>query len=299
MKNLPSAILGAQCGLCGVARDPTATTSAPASRSATPVGGGYRRAEPPLPSVDADPRVPCPICTFLNHRSMASCELCDSPLPSARSSTNLASTRSSTPLPAASSSDPFVRLSFRKGGEKTFYAQLKSALEAKEWDLDRLGKGRGRRDEESGAGIGELPLFGRVRGGADTWFADGILRGIDMDAKEREDSLEDALKDLDALMANAKSMVRPISTILSPTDASHRSSSLKLSTTASPPRNPPPLPPPPPATRNLSAAPSLRSVSSAAQSRPTCSKTKSDTTSSSPSNSPASSRAPVGSSRRV
>lgn len=170
MKNLPSAILGAKCGLCGVARDPTATTSAPASRSATPVGGGYRpssRAEPPPPApppppptADTDPRVPCPICTFLNHRSMASCELCDSPLPSipsARSSTTLASTQSSTPLPSSSSAaDPFVRLSFRKGGEKAFYAQLKSALEAKEWDLDRVGKGRGRREEESGAGIGEF-----------------------------------------------------------------------------------------------------------------------------------------------
>lgn len=36
----------------------------------------------------------------------------------------------------------FVRLSFRKGGDKPFYAALKKALQAKEWDVDRRSKSR-------------------------------------------------------------------------------------------------------------------------------------------------------------
>lgn len=56
-----------------------------------------------------------------------------------------------------------------------------------------------------------------------------------MDAKEREDSLEDALKDLDALMANAKEMVRPHPRLIlsDPQSSSpRRSNSPRRSTTA-------------------------------------------------------------------
>lgn len=38
-------------------------------------------------------------------------------------------------------------------------------------------------------------------------LADAIIQSIDQEAKGRDDSIEDALKDLDALMAKAKEMV--------------------------------------------------------------------------------------------
>lgn len=45
--------------------------------------------------------------------------------------------------------------------------------------------------------------------------ADAILRGVDLDARDREDSLDDALKDLESLMRKAKDMVRsPLSAFL-------------------------------------------------------------------------------------
>lgn len=37
---------------------------------------------------------------------------------------------------------------------------------------------------------------------------DAIMRGMDLDSRDRGDSLDDALKDLDSLMAKAKDMVR-------------------------------------------------------------------------------------------
>lgn len=40
---------------------------------------------------------------------------------------------------------------------------------------------------------------------------DAIMRGMDLDSRDREDSLDDALKDLDSLMRKAKDMVRRLS----------------------------------------------------------------------------------------
>lgn len=40
-------------------------------------------------------------------------------------------------------------------------------------------------------------------------ISDAIMRGMDLDSRDREDSLDDALKDLDSLMRKAKDMVRP------------------------------------------------------------------------------------------
>jgi hypothetical protein len=39
-------------------------------------------------------------------------------------------------------------------------------------------------------------------------ISDAIMRGMDLDSRDREDSLDDALKDLDSLMRKAKDMVR-------------------------------------------------------------------------------------------
>lgn len=69
---------------------------------------------------------------------MQRCEICDSPL----GIFNARPRRISTPAPAtpsdSKSSTPttpvFVKLSFRKGGDKAFYTALKAALQAKEWD---------------------------------------------------------------------------------------------------------------------------------------------------------------------
>jgi ESCRT-II complex subunit VPS36 len=104
--------------------------------------------------------IACPACTFLNHPSMRSCEMCSTPLPrlaftQTQSQTEntlmptLISTKSapsSRPVSpdlgedddSRSGGDPtkhMIKLSFRKGGDKAFYAVLKRSLMGKAWEV--------------------------------------------------------------------------------------------------------------------------------------------------------------------
>lgn len=112
------------------------------------------RAGSPSPSrngeVDGENQVPCPACTFLNYPSLRNCEMCGTALPKrGRNSLHGDSTTSgrinkSEPSSRPSSPDrgkPYdergdvIKISFRKGGDKALYAALKTALEAKVWDV--------------------------------------------------------------------------------------------------------------------------------------------------------------------
>lgn len=89
-----------------------------------------------------DVQVPCPICTFLNHSSLRNCEMCGTALPkrsrtvdapiSNRMNKSAPSSRPSSPEPKEDIN--ILKISFRRGGDKAFYAILKNALEAKVWD---------------------------------------------------------------------------------------------------------------------------------------------------------------------
>ncbi|GAA5931968.1 hypothetical protein JCM10213_006718 [Rhodosporidiobolus nylandii] len=182
MKNAPSP----RCSLCGVPADSSSSSAPPStapSRFSTPPPPPRPpvSAPPPPPSPAVDPheagaRLACPVCTFLNHHSMTSCEMCGSSLfpPSAASSSSLPSSlpsstaptpRPSTPAPAAGGDKPeFVRLSFRKGGAGGFYTKLKEELAARRWEVRGVekkstgpakGKGKeGEAGEEEGKGGG-------------------------------------------------------------------------------------------------------------------------------------------------
>ncbi|KAK9893474.1 hypothetical protein P389DRAFT_206904 [Cystobasidium minutum MCA 4210] len=162
---------GIKCTLCGVTK----------SNASTPAQSSFpSRSNTPNPSA-------CPACTYLNHPSMHRCEICDTALgTSSTSSTN--QTAPSTPT--------FVKLSFRKGGEKPFYSALKTSLQAKEWDFAKAPKSRTFMDLSKG----EHSL--------NTYGIDGILRTIDVDARDREDDMQEALGDLEALKKRAQDMVR-------------------------------------------------------------------------------------------
>lgn len=95
----------------------------------------------------------CPACTFLNHPSMRSCEMCSTPLPrlmapqsqlslpSQQATKSAPSTRPVSPSPSLGERDSedgtknMIKLSFRKGGDKAFYAVLKRSLMGKAWDV--------------------------------------------------------------------------------------------------------------------------------------------------------------------
>lgn len=109
--------------------------------------------------------IACPACTFLNHPSMRSCEMCNTPLPSLASSqtrpqSNVLTASSLTSTKSAPSSRPaspdlgdddedsggievdparhMIKLSFRKGGDKAFYAVLKRSLMGKAWEVSMV-----------------------------------------------------------------------------------------------------------------------------------------------------------------
>lgn len=137
------------CGLCGVPRSSTpsvapATPPRPLSSSLL-----SSASSPSVSSVtqsgDSNAEsIACPACTFLNHPSLRSCEICSTNLPSKTGSTSRRGMKSE-PItrPASPDSDSessvakMIRISFRKGGDKPFYTLLKRSLQSKTWEVRR------------------------------------------------------------------------------------------------------------------------------------------------------------------
>lgn len=161
------------CALCGVARPADAAVAAPSSQA--PATLPVR-----APPASAGPEKGCARCTFLNHPAMTHCEMCEAPLaPAAAPAPVEAPAPVPAPTPApAPTAPPYVKLSFRKGGDKAFYAQLRSTLQSKPW----LAEPRRRRPA---AGI------------------DGVLTQDTAPVAPAPD----AFQDLEALMKQARQMV--------------------------------------------------------------------------------------------
>ncbi|KAL0572270.1 Vacuolar protein-sorting-associated protein 36 [Marasmius crinis-equi] len=115
--------------------------------------------------------VGCRVCTFINEPGATKCEMCESPL--------------SGPPPSSSSS--LIRLSFRRGGDKVFYNDLKRALKGKAWTINRTS----------------TPIPGTGSGGITH-----ILSLNENTQSNTNSSLSSALLDLEALSIKAKEMVK-------------------------------------------------------------------------------------------
>ena len=88
----------------------------------------------------------CPRCTFLNHPSMLSCEICGTPLVSADIPGAILNeggmARPESPGPSLNGVSAnldnaleCIKLSFRAGGDKIFHERLKNAMVQREWLL--------------------------------------------------------------------------------------------------------------------------------------------------------------------
>ena len=144
------------CALCGVPRSAlsgspqpstlTLSTSLPAS-SVSVTSLTLSRSSTPPPTREPS-TIACTACTFLNHPSLRSCEICSTPLPLARgypgfNSKSAPSSRPVSPLVEDNASDPanpLIKLSFRKGGDKPFYTSLRRALKARTWEVSSTAR---------------------------------------------------------------------------------------------------------------------------------------------------------------
>ncbi|KAB8349860.1 hypothetical protein FH972_023873 [Carpinus fangiana] len=201
----------------------------------------------------------CPRCTFENHPSLHTCEVCGASLqssaPASSGSTPLQSSsaqsssarnsldqRPDSPGPQVASQDisatlanptESVKFSFRVGGEKTFHDRLKQALTQRKWLLQATPKYPSG-STEHGQNPQQAPPPPRGIG-----IAGLERRGMEL-RKNNELVIGNAFEDLEALMASAKEIIALAETFANQTrpdnqqetnDASALLSQLNLSTT--------------------------------------------------------------------
>ncbi|KAK4134482.1 Vps36-domain-containing protein [Trichocladium antarcticum] len=175
----------------------------------------------PPRSSDPDSSFQCPRCTFLNHPSLLSCEMCGGPLishnlPAELTQKARAHTESPGPVLNALSAVPpgldnpeSVRISFRGGGEKIFYERLKGSVTQRKWLLQgapplpkslRSGEPLSNGGTSS-AGDGTPRERPKIAGIAGLEHRGQAMR------KNNELVIGSAFEDLEALMASAKEIV--------------------------------------------------------------------------------------------
>ncbi|KAK2623530.1 hypothetical protein QTJ16_007084 [Diplocarpon rosae] len=154
----------------------------------------------------------CQRCTFLNHPSLLSCELCGAPLISQDVPMGLdkATLRPESPgpmlhpmtHPVAEISESF-KLSFRAGGGPVFYERLKGSMQQRKWLLQGAPPVP-TAAERTSSGSGTPTATGeRVK---TVGIAGLEQRRLEM-RKNNELVIGNAFEDLEALMASAKEIV--------------------------------------------------------------------------------------------
>jgi ESCRT-II complex subunit VPS36 len=203
-------------------------------RTPVPIRGGFERPRPqsaawisrsPSASPKSDPNgqaedsdgasFQCPRCTFENHPSLLSCELCGAPLVSRDLPTGLdkPAVRTESPGPVLNHLPPpgvenneSIKISFRAGGEKIFLERLKGCMTQRKWLLQgappvpRPNRAGG---QEGGSQGNSAQLSERTK---TVGIAGLEQRRLEV-RKNNEIVIGNAFEDLEALMASAKEIV--------------------------------------------------------------------------------------------
>ncbi|KAK2022636.1 EAP30/Vps36 family protein [Colletotrichum zoysiae] len=185
------------------------TGSLPPWPAASNINGG------PQKPADTSATFQCPRCTFLNHPSLLSCEMCGAPLISQdlpQTKPQEQAQRTESPGPVSNSLAPgqdtaeSIKISFRGGGEKIFYERLKGALTQRKWLLQGAPPvPKSNRTIDDNGAIVRAPSTAPERPKG-VGIAGLEQRGLDM-RKNNEVMIGSAFEDLDALMASAKEIV--------------------------------------------------------------------------------------------
>ncbi|KAH0536457.1 hypothetical protein FGG08_006670 [Glutinoglossum americanum] len=164
----------------------------------------------------------CPRCTFANHPSLLSCEMCGASLVSSSVPAHLLAAaelhRSESPGPSLNTlgvngndTAESVKFSFRAGGEKAFYERLKGAMVQRKWLLQNAPPiPKPNRLTPSDVIASEGASSEESQGTPERKKVIGIAglerRGVDM-RKNNELVIGNAFEDLEALMGSAKEIV--------------------------------------------------------------------------------------------
>ena len=162
----------------------------------------------------------CPRCTFENHPSLLSCELCGASLvssePANASLHNGSIDRIDSPGPTLDGrhkelddNPDLVKISFRVGGEKVFHERLKGAMVQRKWLLQNAPQIPLQRPrpivDTNGPHPGTLVHFEEVRPKA-VGIAGLERLGLER-RKNNEMVIGNAFEDLEALMTSAKEII--------------------------------------------------------------------------------------------
>ncbi|XEV05732.1 hypothetical protein FSHL1_011019 [Fusarium sambucinum] len=161
----------------------------------------------------------CPRCTFSNHPSLMTCEMCGGPLisnnvPSPIQQSSASETvRTDSPGPVldpsksnknGSDAPECVKISFRRGGEKIFYERLKGSMTQRKWLLrDAPPAPSSRAADEGASDPANGGSGGRTKG---VGIAGLEQLGLNM-RKNNELLIGSAFEDLEALMSSAKEVI--------------------------------------------------------------------------------------------
>jgi ESCRT-II complex subunit VPS36 len=157
----------------------------------------------------------CPRCTFLNHPSLLSCEMCGAQLISQDLPAGLDKSmlRTESPGPILNhlpgpgmENNESIKLSFRGGGEKIFYERLKGSMTQRKWLLQGappVPKPNRASEPGSPGSRSSTPTGERVKTAG---IAGLEQRRLEV-RKNNELAIGSAFEDLETLMASAKEIV--------------------------------------------------------------------------------------------
>nr|POE87997.1 vacuolar protein-sorting-associated protein 36 [Quercus suber] len=162
----------------------------------------------------------CPRCTFQNHPSLMSCEMCSAPLlhniAAVPSSAKTADSRAESPGPTNSvignQAIETIKLSFRAGGDKIFLEKLRSALVQRKWLLQsappipKPGQSPVHSANNSSPQPADTPSRSSVPQQRVIGIAGLEQRGLAL-RQTNEGVIGSAFGDLEALMTSAKEVI--------------------------------------------------------------------------------------------
>jgi ESCRT-II complex subunit VPS36 len=166
-------------------------------------------------SLDNEAKFPCPRCTYGNHPSLLSCELCQAPLLSQDVPMGLDQqvSRAESPGPMLQSlsvpgigAPESIKVSFRGGGEKIFLERLKGAITQRKWLLQGAPPVPKPSRQVWDNGVSDTAISPSTDRVKTVGIAGLEQRRLDM-RKNNEVVIGNAFEDLEALMASAKEIV--------------------------------------------------------------------------------------------